>query len=38
VIDLYNRTTIGTKVIVLPAERRAESPSTVTPAAKRTLY
>jgi lipoprotein-anchoring transpeptidase ErfK/SrfK len=27
VIDLYGRATIGTKVIVLPAERRAETPS-----------
>jgi len=38
VIDLYSRTNIGTKVIVLPAERRADTPPSFGHASKSSLY
>jgi lipoprotein-anchoring transpeptidase ErfK/SrfK len=38
VIDLYGRARIGTKVVVLPAERRAETPASIPHGAKSSLY
>jgi len=38
VIDLYGRATVGTKVVVLPAERRAETPASIAHGPKSTLY
>jgi lipoprotein-anchoring transpeptidase ErfK/SrfK len=38
VIDLYSRTSIGTKVIVLPAEHRADAPPSFGHASKSSLY
>jgi len=38
VIDLYSRANVGTKVIVLPAERRAETPAPIAHGTKSTLY
>jgi lipoprotein-anchoring transpeptidase ErfK/SrfK len=38
VIDLYSRVSIGTTVIVLPAERHAATPAPLGPALKSTLY
>jgi lipoprotein-anchoring transpeptidase ErfK/SrfK len=38
VIDLYGRARVGTKVVVLPAERRAETPASIPHGTKSSLY
>ena len=38
VIDLYGRAGVGTKVVVLPAERRAETPASIPHGTKSSLY
>ncbi len=38
VIDLYGRARVGTKVVVLPAERRAEMPASIPHGTKSSLY
>jgi lipoprotein-anchoring transpeptidase ErfK/SrfK len=38
VIDLYGRASVGTKVVVLPAERRAATPASIPHGTKSSLY